>query len=152
MRKEEKNEKTKKMAKVVARKVTNVAKKTGKVWKAQPLGIKAMTIVMALVFIMLLPSILPKYVMFAVFIWNGFMMSQAIVAILVVTVVWIEVYKNGIISTVTRVMIILVIIKVASDMTGGDTKVIDMVLKRIADVPNLIVKDFIPWMFPWLFW
>ena len=51
-----------------------------------------------------------------------------------------EIQKNGMISAIARILFIVFLLKIAGEMTGVDTEAIDMVLKWIANIPNLIAN------------
>ena len=60
-----------------------------------------------------------------------------------------EIKTKGILSTITKILFIMLAIKIAAEFTGVSTAAIDKVLAWIANIPNLIARDLIPWLRFW---
>lgn len=135
--------------KTKARKLTNATKEAmkeaKKFWKTQSSGMKFVAIMMAVVFLMFLPMALRA----TIYIWKGLKMRQMIIATSIVAWLFYEFRENGIIATTARLLFIVVLLKVAGNLAGVDTKAIDTILKWIAEIPNVIAKDVIPWIKFW---
>lgn len=68
---------------------------------------------------------------------------------LLLLVVLYEIKTKGILSTITKILFIMLAIKIAAEFTGVSTAAIDKVLAWIANIPNLIARDLIPWLRFW---
>ncbi len=136
-----------------ARKVEDEAKETmknaKKFWKTQSSGVKFVAIMMAVAFVIFLPMALRTTMMIQICIWKGLKMSQMIVVTIIVAWLFFEFRENGIIATIARLLFIVVLLKVAGNLAGVDTKAIDAILKRIVEVSNVIAKEVIPWLKFW---
>ena len=71
-----------------------------------------------------------------------------LVEILVLVVLY-EIKENGMLSTISKILFIVLAMKFTAEFVGVDTKAIDTILKWIAEVPNIIAKDLIPWIKFW---
>ncbi len=72
----------------------------------------------------------------------------ALLEILLLVVLY-EIKKKGVLSTITKILFIMLAIKLAAEFTGVSTGAIDKVLAWIANIPNLIARDLIPWLRFW---
>lgn len=142
-------EEMKKKARKVEDEAKETMKKTKKFWKTQSSGMKFVAIMMAVAFIIFLPMALRTTLMIQICIWKGLKLGQMIVATLIGALILDEFQKNGIIATIARLLLIVVLLKLVGDFAGADTKAIDTILKWIAEIPNVIAKDVIPWIKFW---
>lgn len=129
-------EEMKKKARKVEDEAKETMKKAKKFWKTQSSGMKFVAIMMAVAFIIFLPMALRTTLMIQICIWKGLKLGQMIVATLIGALILDEFQKNGIIATIARLLLIVVLLKLVGDFAGADTKAIDTILKWIAEIPN----------------
>ena len=138
------------------KKVENVDQKIGKEikwWGKTSPAIKGVLIfIILLIFLPALPEEIRITIGF-ICLWLRVLKMTGIIQIclveLLLLVVLYEIRKEGIISTITRIIFVVLAIKLAGEWSGVDTKAIDEVLAWIANIPNLIARDLIPWLRFW---
>lgn len=80
--------------------------------------------------------------------WGNEAMTRSVVIAVIAVMLLDEINKRGILTSILKILCIIIIVKVIGEMSGADTKAIDDVLAWIVDVPNLISKE-LPWLKFW---
>ncbi len=146
----------KSVKKELRKKVASVDQKIGKEikwWgKASPAIKGVLIFVVMIMFLLALPENIKITIAFSGLLLRGLEMTgiiQICLVELLLLVVLNEIQTKGILSTITRIIFVVLAIKLAGEWSGVDTKAIDEVLAWIANIPNLIAKDLIPWLRFW---
>ena len=111
----------------------------------------AFVIIMALAgiaMVIMLSGMLKAMVYVSTPLWRNEAMTRSVVIAVISVMVLDEINKRGILTSILKILCIIIIVKVIGEMLGADTKDIDSILKWIVDVPNLISRE-LPWLKFW---
>ena len=123
---------------------SNADQKLGKscsVWYKLNKRTKILLMILAAVLMLLiLPRTMKITMYYFYYILVKIKIFQVMVVVVFAGILVDEIQKNGMISAIARMLFIVFLLKIAGEMTGVDTEAIDMVLKWIANIPNLIAN------------
>ena len=90
--------------------------------------------------LLMVPKTVEITIFYFYYILIKFKMLHVMVIVALIGILVDEIQKKGMISAIARILFIVFLLKIAGEMTGVDTEAIDMVLKWIANIPNLIAN------------
>lgn len=90
--------------------------------------------------LLMVPKTVEITIFYFYYILIKFKMLHVMVIVALIGILVDEVQKNGLISAIERMLFIVILLKLAGEMAGINTETIDMVLKWIANIPNLIAN------------
>lgn len=124
--------------------VSNVNQKIGKnfsIWnKLNKRNKILLSALLAILMLLMVPKTVEITIFYFYYILIKFKMLHVMVIVALIGILVDEIQKNGMISAIARMLFIVFLLKIAGEMTGVDTEAIDMVLKWIANIPNLIAN------------
>ena len=68
---------------------------------------------------------------------------------LIICIIGEEIKKNGLCQFILNLLAIVILFKIAGELTNSDTKAIDEILKWIAQIPSFVVNVLIPYVKFW---
>ena len=90
-------------------------------------------------------------IMFFYYTWEYMGMKQVAIISFAIAIAVDEVQKHGFLSLLVKVAAIILVIKVAGDLTDVDTTSIDVILRWIANIPEFVTRELTP-LFRFKFW
>ena len=124
--------------------VSNVNQKIGKnfsIWnKLNKRNKILLSALLAILMLLMVPKTVEITIFYFYYILIKFKMLHVMVIVALIGILVDEIQKNGMRSAIARILFIVFLLKIAGEMTGVDTEAIDMVLKWIANIPNLIAN------------
>lgn len=124
--------------------VSNVNQKIGKnfsIWnKLNKRNKILLSALLAILMLLMVPKTVEITIFYFYYILIKFKMLHVMVIVALIGILVDEVQKNGLISAIERMLFIVILLKLAGEMAGINTETIDMVLKWIANIPNLIAN------------
>ena len=124
--------------------VSNVNQKIGKnfsIWnKLNKRNKILLSVLLAILMLLIVPKTVEITIFYFYYILIKFKMLHVMVIVALISILIDEVQKNGLISAIERMLFIVILLKIAGEMAGINTEAIDMVLKWIANIPNLIAN------------
>ena len=156
------NEKKESMQAVEAgkEKIRKVIEETKKIvtkrienWQKQTVSMKVFLALRDLfgviVLAMLLPTLFLSVAVTFLFIWERLGMKFVFFVTLIICIIGEEIKKNGLCQFILNLLAIVILFKIAGELTNSDTKAIDEILKWIAQIPSFVVNVLIPYVKFW---